>query len=273
MKRIIFAILTLAMSLGTAAEALAWGREGHAAVAYIAELNLTPRAKANIEKCIDGHSIVYYASWLDSHRAEHKVWNKHRHTCDFDCETFKPMGKPIAQMKKSIQLLSDYENMTDSARRFNIYALVHTMGDFHCPGHIEFRTPDGQTKVRNSFYNVRYLTEKKPHNYHHIWDGLVITGNHSDWGYTDLGHILCDGISQERRDAILAGTLEEWFEDNAHRCNYIYEVAPKAAEDAPFEELALVDRDMLNGFGDLANEQILRAGLRLAKVLNQLFDK
>ena len=53
----------------------------------------------------------------------------------------------------------------------------------------------------------------------------------------------------------------------------IFERAPKAAEDAELKDMAHVDRDMLNEFDDLACEQMLKAGLRLAKVLNDIFDK
>ena len=41
--------------------AFGWGKSGHDAIAYIAECNLTPKAKKNIEKYLDGRSIVYYA--------------------------------------------------------------------------------------------------------------------------------------------------------------------------------------------------------------------
>lgn len=44
------------------------GKIGHDAIAYIAECNLTPKAKKNIEKYLGGRSIVYYASWMDQVR-------------------------------------------------------------------------------------------------------------------------------------------------------------------------------------------------------------
>ena len=50
------------------ANAWSFGRVGHDAVAYIAECNLTPTAKATVEKYLDGKSIVYYASWMDNIR-------------------------------------------------------------------------------------------------------------------------------------------------------------------------------------------------------------
>ena len=48
--------------------AFGWGKSGHDAIAYIAECNLTPKARKNIEKYLDGRSIVYYASWMDVYR-------------------------------------------------------------------------------------------------------------------------------------------------------------------------------------------------------------
>lgn len=38
--------------------AFGWGKSGHDAIAYIAECNLTPKAKKNIEKYLDGRSIA-----------------------------------------------------------------------------------------------------------------------------------------------------------------------------------------------------------------------
>ena len=50
--------VVLICTLG-ALSAFGWGRVGHDAVSYIAECHLTPTAKANIEKYLDGESIVY----------------------------------------------------------------------------------------------------------------------------------------------------------------------------------------------------------------------
>ena len=45
-----------------------WGREGHETIAKIAERNLTKKAKKRIEKYLGGHSVVYYAKWMDEYR-------------------------------------------------------------------------------------------------------------------------------------------------------------------------------------------------------------
>ena len=50
--------------------ALAWGKSGHDAVAYIAETHLTKKAKTHLDKYLDGRSMVYYASWLDDYKPQ-----------------------------------------------------------------------------------------------------------------------------------------------------------------------------------------------------------
>lgn len=273
MKRIIISTLTLVLALGSALEASAWGRDVHAGIAYIAECNLTPRAKANIEKCIDGHSIVYYSSWLDNHRKEYKKWDKRAHICSYNIETMQPIGKAIKQIHESIDLLSHYEDLTDSVRKVNIYFLVHTIGDYHCPGHVNFNAADGKTLVHKSFYNVRYMNNKKPMNYHHVWDSGIFSANHACWGYMDFAHNLDEGLTAEQKAKMTEGTIEDWLSDCARRSIVIYERVPKAPKEASFKELPYVDRNMVNDFGVLADEQIEKAGVRLAKILNDLFDK
>ena len=51
-------LLLTAVLLCWCGSAFAWGKSGHDAIAYIAERHLTPKAKKNIEKYLDGRSIV-----------------------------------------------------------------------------------------------------------------------------------------------------------------------------------------------------------------------
>ena len=60
-------LFLLGLMLCAALPSQAWDRTRHDAIAYIAECNLTPRAKRNIARYLD-HSIVYYASWMDKYR-------------------------------------------------------------------------------------------------------------------------------------------------------------------------------------------------------------
>ncbi|MDE6569864.1 MAG: S1/P1 Nuclease, partial [Alistipes sp.] len=61
------------LALFAAVQVFAWGQKGHDATAYIAECHLTPKAAKQIDRVLDGHSLVYYANWLDnaSHTPEY----------------------------------------------------------------------------------------------------------------------------------------------------------------------------------------------------------
>ena len=48
--------------------ALGWGRIGHRTIAEIAERNLTPKAKANIERYTKGTPLWEYSLWVDEMR-------------------------------------------------------------------------------------------------------------------------------------------------------------------------------------------------------------
>ena len=59
--------ITLILSLAIAIPqmAMAWGYIGHKAIAEIAERNLTPTAKANIEHYTKGTPLHEYSLWMD----------------------------------------------------------------------------------------------------------------------------------------------------------------------------------------------------------------
>jgi hypothetical protein len=113
----------------------------------------------------------------------------------------------------------------------------------------------------------------KPLRYHTMWDATVLTNNHPDWGYMDFAHALKNCATQSYIDTVTAGTLEDWLHD-AYACSRrIYTDAPEKPKGTPEKELSVVDRELMNDFGELACEQLLKAGLRMAKVINEIFGK
>ena len=64
MKKLL--LLLLFAGLLNTGSVFGWGREGHETIAKIAERNLTKKAKKRIEKYLGGHSIVYFAKWMDA---------------------------------------------------------------------------------------------------------------------------------------------------------------------------------------------------------------
>ena len=259
MKKLLLLLFAAALSLSASEPARAWGREGHETIAKIAERNLTKRAKKRIEKYLGGHSVVYYAKWMDEYRQTPEyAFTNDWHTAPVGAELLKPgKGNAVYGLELAIRNLRDYRNLTDSAVAVNLKYVIHLVGDMHCPAHIKYTT-------HNTKYDVLFEDKyHKPHKYyvHHVWDNEIITTTRI-WSVTEWAGEL-DRASKREKAAVQAGTPRDWLHDSAVTCEVQFEWAK------PDERLG---QDFLNKALPLVEHQIRNAGYRLAAVLNELFD-
>ena len=242
--------------------AFGWGKMGHDAIAYIAECHLTPKAKKTIEKYI-GTSIVHYASWMDAYRFEpqyahtslwHTAWVDDNDEYD---PTRKPDGNAIKGIEDTMELLRDYKSLDDSTVVVSIKYLVHLVGDMHCPAHIKYATHDMKYDV---LFEDKY---RKAHQFyfHSVWDNEIITVSRI-WSVSEWADEL-DRLPKSDKQAIAAGTPRDWLHDAAVCCEVQFEWAKPDAR---------LGQDFLNKALPLVESQIRKAGYRLARLLNGLFD-
>lgn len=250
-------ILLAAIFFCYCGSAFGWGKSGHDAIAYIAECNLTPKAKKNIEKYLD-HSIVYDATWMDTYR--HTPAYKHTsrwHTANVNADgqyVTREGNDAVYGIEQAVEKLRDYGTLDDSTVVVSIRYLVHLVADMHCPTHVKY------PGIKS--FNVFFIGKET--DFHGVWDSYVLDANHR-WGYIEYQHQL-DRCTKAQKQAIAAGTPREWLADNARACRVIYEWCKPRQE---FDKNQL--RDMLNAAHPLAEQQVLKAGYRLAGVLNELF--
>ena len=79
-KSILFMLVACAGMVAGTTTAAAWGQKGHDVTCAIAERHLTKKAAKEIDRILDGKSIVYWANWMDnaSHTREFsytKTWH------------------------------------------------------------------------------------------------------------------------------------------------------------------------------------------------------
>ncbi len=240
--------------------AFGWGRVGHDAVSYIAECHLTPTAKKNVEKYLNGESIVYDSSWLDLIREtpEYKHTNRgHMYPIGKDGKYHPhPQGDAVALLNEQIGLLKNYKTMTDSAVNVRLKMVVHVIGDLHCPSHPDF-------DEIYQWYN--FDMNGKEMSYHGFWDYYAIESSHK-WYYTDYQHQL-DRYSKKQIAEICKGTPEDWANETAANVLQTYDWIQKDMKLSKMETNLLLIKGTR-----LADKQILHAGYRLAHVLNSIFD-
>ena len=260
MKRKTIFVTVVLFFVISAQELFAWGRLEHDAITCIAECNLKPKVKKRIESYLGGRSIVYFASWMDDYRKTPEYLFSDTWHMSYVDENFKFMEAPnketyrcVPALEDAIKQLENYKSLDDSTVAVALKFLIHLTADMHCPSHVYYYG-------REVFFQVKYNGADV--GYHSLWDAYMLRSAHT-WSYSEYQFQL-DRCSAAEKKQIVQGTPRDWFEQTARDCDIIYQWAK------PGDSLGI---DFKNKAHFLAESQMLKAGYRMAYLLNKLFDK
>lgn len=234
----------------------------HAAIAYIAEQNISPKTKAKIADIFKGEHLYVFSSWPDYYRQtmlidDHTV----PHSVKLDSQLM-PKDTPKSAYNAFLgacERLKDYKHRPDSANVADLCLVVHLVGDMHCPGHMNY-SKNTVTNVKNVYYSVNGdPSNAEKMSYHGFWDGAAMRKIFYG-GFMEVA-ALADNCSRKDIRKIQKGTMEDWIHESAEDCIHIYDIA----------EDEVVDRDFAIKSTFLSMSQIRKAGYRLAKVLDEIF--
>ncbi len=259
MKLNISLIVTTALVVSSSLTSFGFGRVGHAAVAKIAENHLTPTARENIEKYIDGKSITEIASWMDQVRKE----PAYKHTDGWHTAGIKKDGtvkdsKAVGGLNSDIAKLQNgaYKNLTDSAVAVGIKLIVHMAGDMHCPSHSKF---DSHSQ------SVKFKINGEEYAFHKFFDSGFMGLSRKGWSFRDYAKYL-DVLGPEAIKEVQKGTVKDWAMKNASVMDGLYEPLHQGAEFNGEEA-----EDRVAYFSAIGERQMQLAGYRLAGILNGIF--
>lgn len=255
MKKTLFILLGLVWAL----DALAWGQKGHDVTAYIAENHLTAKAARAIDRALHGHSPVYYSNWLDnaSHTPEYaytKTW--HYLNVDEGYTTETMPKNPDGDVLTAVTMLCDklrQGGLSPEEEEMSLRMLIHLVGDMHCPMHAGRLSDRGGNSRPVLFFSTRT-------NLHSIWDTSLVEAAHK-WSYTEWQQQI-DRLSKEEVAAVQAGTPAEWIAETHAICEKIYAETPEGSK---------ISYDYIAAQAPVLEQQFLRGGLRLARLLNEIY--
>ena len=245
---------------GFALSAFGWGQKGHDVTACIAEQHLTPATRMAVDSLLEGRSMVYWANWLDnaSHTPEYaysKTW--HYKNVDegkaYEEAPLNPSGDAVTAIRAQIATLSDPASAPEDSR-LALKMLLHIVGDLHQPLHMGHATDLGGNLVK-----VRYFGNDT--NIHTVWDTDLPESAHK-WSHTEWQQQIDRAAGEEER-AIVAGDIDDWARESMEICGDVYRAFPADA-DISYDEVAR--------WTPVVESQLLKGGLRLAHVLNLIFD-
>lgn len=254
-------LLSFGVMLSMTASAFGWGQKGHDTTAFIAESHLTPTAKAACDSIFDGKSIVYWANWADNacHTPEYaytKTW--HYRNIDegqsYDRFPRNENGDVTTAIKSQYAVLAD-KNSSKEEKQLALKLLVHFLGDIHQPMHMGHLSDLGGNKITVKFFG-------RNRKLHGIWDTDVLESGHN-WTYSEWQNQI-DRVSKEEEAAIIAVTdPDEWGKETFALATQVYDATPEGSD---------LEYQYVAKWTPLIEQQLLKGGLRLAHLLNTLFD-
>jgi hypothetical protein len=266
-------IVLLAMSQA----AWAWGPEGHVIVGRIAELHLSPAALKAVTAALNSTndpashiriSDSGIANWPDrirSDRPESGPW----HFVDIpftatgyevqrDCTEHQGcVVEAVERFRKEwVDPQATYVTRNEALR-----FLVHFMGDIHQPLHCAERNGD----KGGNLCLVLMPGDPKPVKLHAVWDGTLLRKSLRASQLTDLGYAekLNAAIKPSQRTAWLTGKAVDWAnESHKIAVEQVYHSIPSGGSPATLKE------SYIESGQALVDQQLMKAGLRLAALLN-----
>ena len=269
MKKYLSALFCTALLLSSIST-YAWGPTGHDVVASIAEQNLTKKARKALDKILEGKSIVYYSSWMDSIQNspyweygynKSKTWHYGNVDKGYTYQTMEKNedGDVVTALNFiTDELKNNFTNLTDSVKCDYIKMVVHMVGDMHCPMHAGRRTDKGGNGMKVKWFG-------QTTNLHSVWDSKIVEGARK-WSYTEWTDHL-DRTSKKYKKSVMCGTFEDWFNETVEGAATVYNYVESIDAEVPN-----LSYQFIFDFSPLLEDRLLVGGYRLAYVLNTIFE-
>jgi nuclease S1 len=268
-RRWLCAVLTTAVALTTAflplRSALAWGRKGHRASARLAESRLSPSALAAVRELLEkGESLADASTWADEVRTRLPMsgpW--HYVNVPIGEPHFNPRFCPkegcvVSKLDDFAALLAD-RHSPRAERQQALRFLVHFVQDVHQPLHVGDRKDRGGNDTQVRFF-------EKGSNLHKVWDSDLFDRLHDEASLLDRITGLAD-LESSRGWA--STSTEDWADESLQAARRAYVLADA---DEPLRSGSQLGAEYLSVHLPVAERRLAQSGVRLAEVLNGVFD-
>jgi predicted Rossmann-fold nucleotide-binding protein len=290
MRTSLVGLLSAVAVLVVAPGAHAFGPEGHALIADMAEMNLMPSAKAEVSRLLAldtpaARSLDDISSWADDYRAKHpetgpahfvdiplleQSYDEER-DCHFDANNKRvpELTCIVPRLGYFVRVLGD-RSKQDGERLEALKWITHLVGDAHQPLHAVDNADKGGNAVSVAYF-------EKANNLHAVWDGGIIERHYGwtlgpnysfDHAAVRQAAVQLDGeLTSEQRAAWAPqfGTLEQnivqWVNESHLLASAAYLNVPAIKGDTWQERYQAV-------FWQSTSSQLKKASVRLAALLN-----
>jgi hypothetical protein len=242
---------------------ISWGPTGHRAIAKIAENHLSLAAKLAIHRILGNETLVDVSNYADEIRSdpEYKytgTWHYVDIHAGYSFEQFSNAVKTMRADNVYKAVLTFEKNLKDpdkskSEKVTALKFLVHLVGDLHQPMHVSHAEDRGGNAIRVTFKGA-------PDNLHGLWDSGLI--DRQGLSYKQMA-INYDTATPAEIKKWQSDDLMIWLWESYRVSTILYE---EAAKNPDFDE------EYYKTHLPVLENRIERAGIRLAGILNSIFD-
>jgi len=264
MKRFIFLFVVGACMSMYCLPAFGWGQEGHRIIAKIAYDNLDKKARKAVDKILGKQGIIYWSNWPDEIKSDTIYPESIRdgwHYQDFNGGMSDSLVADalVHYPSEGGNLFRALDSLTAvlKAGKGDVYTLrfvVHLSGDRYCPVHMAHMDDKGGNTVKMAWFSKNTNT-----NLHAVWDTKLIDSQ--GYSYTEYAEKLELEYEAMKQDILQAGDAE-LLVNSYHVTEAIY--AYQDTWDGNTYHYIYHWRQPME-------YQLYIAGIRLAKVLNEIF--
>ncbi len=244
-------------------QTMAWGLLGHRVVGEIAESYLSRRAGREIKNILENESLAMASNWADfikSEPAYNYLGNWHYINL--------PAGLSQEQLQQSLLkdsatnaytrilfLSSELRNRSLPQEKKVMYLriLIHLVGDIHQPMHTGRVEDLGGNRIQVSWFG-------QPSNLHRVWDSDLIDSQ--ELSYTEYARSI-NFMDRSGLFSLQNESPAQWVQDSYRMSEKIYaniKTGDKLSYRYIYDNLAI------------ANQQLLKGGVHLADILNEIFS-
>ena len=242
---------------------MAWGVLGHRIVGEVAESHLSSKARKAVKKILGNESMAMASNWPDFIKSNpnykylstwHYVNFKAGLTktefdeflaTDIDKDAYNGIIFLTAELKK--------HDLPDSLKKQYLKILIHLVGDIHQPMHTGRYEDLGGNKIKVQWFNDDV-------NLHQVWDEKLV--DFQQLSYTEYSNAI-NFSSKSMRKKLQSSPLSQWLYESYGIAENIY------ANTKPDDKLRF---NYNYDYIEIVNNQLLKGGIRLAGLLNEIFD-
>lgn len=235
-----------------------WSATGHRVVGQIADQYLTGKTKRQLKKLLNHESLAFVSTHADDIKSDKRFnefysWHYINMPLDQNYQESEKSstGDLVTAINHCIEVVKD-KNSTKEDKVFYLKLLVHFIGDLHQPMHVGLVEDKGGNDFKVQWFY-------KDTNLHAVWDREMIDGY--GMSYSEMA-ANADVLNKEQVKAIQLGSVVDWVNDTHKITREVY------ANVKPNENLRY--SYSYDNF-ETVRSQLQKGGIRLAKVLNDLF--